>query len=88
MTEPALLFSMGRMPYWQKPLSMAENTLSKLLKYMIFGLLNMRVPAIWEYAPSVPWQAMMGAVGNRRGVSSMACSISLRRLLCVRVRSL
>ena len=45
-TEPAVLFSIGRMPYWHMPLSTALNTWSKLWKYMMEGALNRRSQAI------------------------------------------
>ena len=47
-TEPAVLFSMGRMPYWHMPVSTALNTCSKVLKYRMEGDLKMLSQAIWE----------------------------------------
>ena len=72
-TDPAVLFSMGSTPYWHMPLSTALNTWSKLWKYRMVGDLNSRSQAIWEYAPSTPWQATVGRWGKRSGVSSRAC---------------
>ena len=47
-TDPAVEFSMGRIPYWHIPCSMAENTPSKFLKYRIMGLLKIFSQASWE----------------------------------------
>ena len=55
---------------------MAANTASNEAKYMMFGSLNRRSHASWEYAPSTPWHATAGCSGNSCGVRAMACSIS------------
>ena len=62
--DPAEEFSIGRMPYRHMPFSTARNTPSNCPKYKIWGRENILVQAIWEYAPSAPWQATTARVGK------------------------
>ena len=72
LTEPAVLFSSGRTPYWHSPCSMAAKTLSNVAQKNTLGCWNSLSQACWEYAPSTPWQATAAEVGNSCGVVTTA----------------